>query len=172
MQNTSQVKRALVELRHAEKEHLYIIKPKGRARKFQGSFDQVSMPNSFLFEIENATLIHNHPGGSSFSIQDIRILTKFDSKECFLVTENNIHHLEKQTNDWGINADSIEFKERYKSCYHFAVEYIDKLITKNEIPVYDREAEIIHYIWALFFYDLENIHYVRKNFDDFQNSLH
>ncbi|MFC2187350.1 hypothetical protein ACFCT7_08515 [Fulvivirgaceae bacterium LMO-SS25] len=152
-------------------EHLIIITKSERVRQYIGTPVSVFIPNRSLFELKDAYVIHNHPRGSSFSWEDIKIITQQNAKECFLVTSKYVHHLVRPEEGWNIDVESKEFAELYEACRRIGQETLDKMVTKNEITLGESDVEIIHYIWVSIF-SIRNIRYVRKRIEDFQNTIY
>jgi len=161
----SSVEKAIQKIRTATIEHLYFFKNGKQVRRFEGEYNNVRISDKYLYEIKDSIIVHNHPQGSSFSIEDIVGLIKYDAAECFLVTERYIYQLTRPKAGWDIDVDNEEFIEKYNACKTIAEGELDKLISSNNLTQTEKEIEIIHYIWLLFFTQLNAISYVRKKIE-------
>ena len=73
------IDKVICKIRFEKVEHLYIFKNNKQFRRYIGSSNQVVLPEKYLFEIENNTIIHNHPSGSSFSVEDLKTIIRFNA---------------------------------------------------------------------------------------------
>ena len=163
----SSVKKAIHKIRNATVEHLYFFKNGKQIRRFKGEYNNVRISDKYLYEINNSSIVHNHPQGSSFSIEDVVGLIKYNAAECLLVTETYIYQLTRPKLGWDIDVESAEFMEKYNACKAIADAELNKLVSSNNLTQAEKEIEIIHYIWLLFFTQLNNISYVRKKIEEF-----
>ncbi len=149
-------------LRYETLEHIYIINPvkKKQIRKFIGTKNCVNIDDKYAFEMKNRMVIHNHPNGCSFSIDDIQNIIWFDAFIFHVITEDSIYTVKRPESGWKI---SVDFKKepRYQAATQLTRETLGKMVQKNEISSYYAEMVEFDYIWSIFFH-LENIEYVRK----------
>jgi len=156
-----EIKKYLERLRYADKESLIILRPNGRTRVFEGDSKHVSVPNQSLFELKDATVLHNHTQGASFSIEDIFALIKYDAKECYLITPKYLYTLKRPKNGWKIDINSVSFEDQINSIRELAEDELNKMVAKNDISLHEKEVEIFHYIWV-FVFKANNIQYARE----------
>jgi len=149
------IEQAIQKIRFDKVENIYIFKNGKQIRRFKGDSNKVSIDENHLFELENSSIIHNHPSGSSFSIEDVKAITKFKAKELILVTHNHIYTLKRPPLGWNINFDNENIINNINTYYNLASDEMDKMISKNEISPLERDKEIFHYIWSLFFQQYE-----------------
>ena len=164
------MKRTIESIRYVGIEYLFVFGENGRMWKYIGGKNMVSIPNTDLFKLKNSIVVHNHPRGSSFSVDDISIICDNDVYKCFLISEKYVFVLERPKSGWNIDVASEDFEKTYEICWQIADEAFDKMIARNEISEYEREVEIFHYIWALYF-RIKEINYARKTHKDFKVTI-
>jgi hypothetical protein len=145
------IEKAINNIRFAKIEYIYIFKNGKQIRRFIGTEKQVSIDEKYLFEIENNVIIHNHPSGSSFSVEDLKTIIKYNTKSLILVTNEFLFTVNRPENGWSIDFNYIKTNKILNSCYTTAINMFDKLISKNEITNFEKEKDLFHYIWLLFF---------------------
>lgn len=156
------VEKAIQKIRYDSTENLYIFKNGKQKRRFRGDINSVSLSNQFAFELKNATLVHNHPSGSSFSPQDIQIVVQFDAKEIYLITPNHLFSLKRPTSGWGIDFSDEFLEEQMETFQTLALQFIENEIVKNQMSVYEKDIEFFHYLWVIFFNVYEISYQKRK----------
>lgn len=157
------IDQAIQKIRFDKIENLYIFKNGKQIRRFRGTKKNVTIAQEFLFELRNAVVVHNHPSGSSFSIEDVRTIVEFNSLKLILVTETATYTVERPVKEWNINFDDETTMHNLNVCYNLALDLIDKLIGKNELTLFEKDKEIFHYIWVIFFQFYE-INYQKTTF--------
>jgi len=160
--NVDSPQAAIKKLIHEQIEHIYVFKRAKQIMRFEGDRDKIIIDSRYLIRMRDSIVVHNHPRGASFSIEDIQNFITYNVKECILVTENHIHHLYRPGDDWNINVESDYFLTQLEACRSIAENELEKLISQHEITRHEKEVEIIHYIWLYFFRELNGIKYVRK----------
>ena len=146
--NTIEV--AIKKIRNSPIEHLYIFKNGKQIRRFKGDKNYVAVDNKYLFEIKDASVVHNHPQGASFSFEDIEGIIRYDAAECIVATEKFTYKVVRPKKGWNINVSSEEYEQQLLACKQIAEVEINKLISNNTINPHEKEVEIFHYIWVLF----------------------
>jgi len=91
---------AIRKIRHSPVENLYVFKNGKQIRRFVGETDRITVESIFLSEMHDATLVHNHPQGSSFSREDIEAVCLYNAKELILVTHDYIHRVSRPGAIW------------------------------------------------------------------------
>lgn len=152
---------AIQRIRYEVLEHLYIFKGNRQIRRFIGETNRITIEEIHLKEMKDAIVVHNHPQGSSFSIEDIEAISYYDAKELIVVTQDFTHHIVRPRNGWEIDFSTEPTKQQYEASKALAEDSAMKSIAKNEMSLHEKEVEIIHYIWASFFL-LNDVKYVRK----------
>lgn len=145
------IEKAIQKIRFDDVENLYFFKNGKQKRRFRGTFNRVSIENKYLFEIKDASLVHNHPSGSSYSIEDIQSIVIYDAHELYLVTNDYLFHVIKPSDGWSIDFNDTLTSERLEVASFLAKDLIDKLISKNELALFEKDKEFLHYIWKIFF---------------------
>lgn len=159
--NATTIELAIQKIRFDSIENLYLFKNGKQIRRFRGDTNRVTLSNKYLFELNDSTLVHNHPSGSSFSIQDIQIVIECNAKEIYLCTHNYLYHLIRPENGWNINFSSDLIENQINSLQVLALQLIENEIVKNQMSIFEKDSEIFHYIWTLFF-NYHEISYQRK----------
>ena len=150
------IDQAIQKIRFDTIENLYIFKNGKQIRRFKGTSSDVSPESFYLLEMKDSVVVHNHPQGTSLSLQDLEAVVKFNAKELIIVTQAYLFIVTRPFGGWNIIFDS-SFEERYLISSNLAESLLDKEIAKNEITLFDKEIEKIHYIWAYLFpfYDVK-----------------
>ena len=55
--------------------------------------------------MKNRMVIHNHPNGCSFSIDDIQNIIRFDAFIFHVITEDSIYTVKRPESGWKISVD-------------------------------------------------------------------
>lgn len=152
---------AIRKIRFAKTEYIYVFRGK-RPRKFRGDQSKVMINPKHQVDFKNGRVVHNHPGGTSFSVEDIVGLIKYNVKECILVTANYTFQLQRSGKTWGIDVESEYFLEQLNACKKIADRELEKLVSLGVINSHEKEVEIFHYIWLFFFTQLNDVRYVRR----------
>jgi hypothetical protein len=150
------IDQAIQKIRFDDIENLYIFKNDKQIRRFRGTGTDVSPESFYLLEMKDSIVVHNHPQGTSLSLEDLEAIVKFDAKELIIVTKAYLFIVTRPFRGWNIVFDG-SFQERYSISSSMAESLLDKEIAKNEITLFDKEIEKIHYIWAYLFqfYDVK-----------------
>lgn len=96
-------------------------------------------------------MVHNHPSDSSYSIEDFQSIVIYDANELYLVTNDYLFHVIKPSDGWSIDFNDTLTSERLEVASFLAKDLIDKLISKNELALFEKDKEFLHYIWKIFF---------------------
>lgn len=162
----SSIQKAIDKIHFAKIEHLYFFKGGKQIRRFSGEANRVTPDPLYLFEMNDAIVVHNHPRGGSFSVGDVVGLIKYNAEECILVSQGFIYYLKRPNAGWGINCDSNDFDSVLNACKELADDALNKMITRNEMTIHEKEVEIFHYIW-IFFFGMTNAKYERRKIKTF-----
>jgi hypothetical protein len=154
------IDQAIQKVRFDKIENLYIFKNGKQIRRFRGTNSDVSPESFYLLEMKDAVIVHNHPQGASLSLSDLEAIIKFDAKELIIVTQAYLFIVSRPLRGWNIIFDN-SFEERHSVCSMLVDGLLDKEIAKNEITLFDKEIEKIHYIWAYLF-PLYDVKYNKK----------
>lgn len=160
--NVRTPQQAIEKLRDAEIEYVYAFKSGKQVLKVKGDEKKVSVENKHLFRMKDAIVVHNHPQGTSFSIDDIITIIRSDVKEGILVTRQFIYHVYRPSDRWDIDVDSEEFLKQLEVYSGIVDNELEKAVERKEIRREEKEIERIHYIWMFFFRELNGVRYVRK----------
>ncbi|MFM9840979.1 MAG: hypothetical protein ACKVOQ_22115 [Cyclobacteriaceae bacterium] len=152
---------AVLKIRYSSFENLYVFKQGRQVRRFEGEENRITIEELYLREMKDAIVVHNHPHGSSFSIEDVQAICSYDAKELILVTMDFIYQINRPVNGWGIDFSEDKTKRQYEESQALAEDTAMKAIARNEISLHEKDVEIIHYIWISFFI-LNDVKYVRK----------
>ncbi len=145
------IEQAIQKTRYDSMENLYVFKNGKQKRRFKGDINSVSLSNQYAFELKDSTLVHNHPSGSSFSIQDIQIVIQFNVKEIYLVTSKYLYYVRRPLSGWKINFNDKAIEDQLNAFQGLALQLIENEIVKNQISVYEKDIEFFHYLWIIFF---------------------
>ncbi|MDJ1485733.1 hypothetical protein QNI16_34955 [Cytophagaceae bacterium YF14B1] len=153
------VEKVISKIRYDTHENVYILKNGEQVWRFRGETDRVTIDNIYLVNMIDASIIHNHPGGFSFSKEDVEAIIRYNAKELILVTQEYIYSITRPKNGWNINFDDPQIDVLYNTCQFLARTALDK--KAHELLFNEREIKLIHYIWDIFFREL-GISYVQK----------
>ncbi|WP_200976488.1 hypothetical protein [Echinicola sp. 20G] len=155
------IQQAISKVRFKKTEHLYIFRKSKQIRRYKGEYNQIHIPDEYLFELKDSKVIHNHPNGSTFSFEDVKATVNFDIAELIVVTTQSIYTLIRPKNGWNINFEDGSTSDTLDTCEKQAREMVEKLTAQFQIRNEEKDPIILHYIWVLFF-NICNIEYVKK----------
>ena len=137
-----------------EIEILYVFDERGtQVLKIQGDYETVSVPISHTHLLKNACVTHNHPQGSSFSIQDIQRAVDYDVKEMRVVTSACIFVVTRKEKGWDIDFRDENTLNWLEECKTLARDKLDKEISQNIISLYDAHNFFDSFVWSIFFFN-------------------
>lgn len=152
---------AIRKIRYSSFENLYVFKNGKQIRRFIGETNRITIVNTYLLEMKDAIIVHNHPQGASFSKEDVQAICLYDAQELILVTQDFVHNVVRPKQGWDIDFFNETTQQRWEESVALAEDSVMKAIGRNEISLYEKDVEIIHYIWTSFFL-LSDVKYARK----------
>lgn len=161
--NAKTPKDAVAKIRFDIRENLYFFKNGTQLLRYRGEVSHISIKDTDLIRVEDCIIVHNHPQGTSFSQSDIQGAIKYNVKEFILATHEYVYYLKRPTDGWSIDFNDAIIKDRFEESRILAENLIAKMIARNEMPLYDADIEIIHYIWECFFH-FNDVSYTRKRY--------
>jgi TANFOR domain-containing protein len=134
------IRRVEDELRQVvSREHIYKIDSKGNVTgPVIGEIDKVDDFTSLAPFSKGDILTHNHPAGSTFSIQDVANL-QLEISELRAVTKNKVYILRKTGNfnyyTWRFKYDDLleQFKTKYAEKFKAGLTFEEKVIIQEEL---------------------------------------
>ena len=155
--------KATAKIRSDAKENIYVFKDGKQVLRFRGEVNYVSIPAKLVYmnRMKDSIIVHNHPGGSSFSEDDVAAIIAVDALKIILVTEKYIYSVTRPKSGWAFTLDNPVVKNHLEECRAMAENELDKMVANNEMKLYEFETEIFHYIWSVFF-RMNGIRYERK----------
>lgn len=154
---------AIKKIRFDSKENIYMFKNDKQILRYRGEVNQIIILNSDLSNIHDSILVHNHPQGTPFSTSDIENVFQYNIREFILATHEYIYTIKRPQNGWNMIWNSDIVQERLEESKTLAEHLIFKMISQNEIPYYNADIEIIHYLWSSFF-RMSNVQYTRTKY--------
>lgn len=149
-------------LRKKQIEHVIIVNEGVIVENIFGDEVKVSLDNSKLYLLENATLYHNHIKSSTFSFSDVSNMLLFKAEMMFLVTKNFLYSIKSPKNyDWSLEIRKLE--SMIKELDRLANEEIERLVIKENMDLDEANLEKSHYIW-LYLSNIYEFDYKRKAF--------
>ena len=112
--------------------------------RFHGEPDQVSIPASWLATMKGNTFTHNHPGGMSFSVDDIDLAARYKLAEVRAVTANFRHAATGLDGVWH-GAVGAAYDESVGALR----ERVTAMVRNDEISAANFTAELKHLAWVL-----------------------
>lgn len=109
-----------------------------------GQPDKVSYFEDELLQMRGATFTHNHPGGLSFSVADVRIASFAGLSELRAVAPH-YRHMMAPKGRWPAEAD---IKQAYAHELAAAQRDVDTMVKSGEMSVKYATAEIHHLAWV------------------------
>ena len=161
--NCKTPEKAASKIRNDFIENLYVFRNEIQIQRFKGSENNVNPDHRFFYPRNEDIWVHNHPGGNSFSPDDIQMAVFYNIKKFYLSTPNYLYILERKGSDWGFNPADEDVNKYIVICQERAALMLDKLVSKNEISLLEKEVVFLHYIWVYFFQRYEAI-YIQKEF--------
>lgn len=94
-------------------EKMVVLNPKTQVVDFTtvGSRNKVGIPMKYWGQAEDSIFIHNHPAGSSFSLQDLLAGAKLNVSELRVVTKDYTYIIARPAGGWG---SAKEIKTAYE----------------------------------------------------------
>ena len=151
-------------------EFLYFFKNKRQIARFEGQTDNVSLSRNDMLLANNALVLHNHPLGTSFSIEDVANAVSYNVAEMQIVTTNVLYGLVRPHGKWPfsfellpdhtIGSDSLT-KAQFEEAQALADEMGRKSEVRGEISSSEKILLENHYLWTVFFH-LKGITYAER----------
>lgn len=144
-------------------EYMYVFDAKGnQLLKLEGDYQTVSIPNIYTQHLKNATVTHNHPQGSSFSMQDVQMAVKYDLAELRVVTNVCVYSLQRKLSGWDLNFEDENTLSWLEECKTLAYDRLGKEIRQNITTLYEANKFFDSFVWSIFFF---NFGYLYKKID-------
>lgn len=161
--NANTPHKAILKIRNDSVENFYVFRKNKQIQRYRGTKNSVNPDPTYFITNPHDTWVHNHPGGSSFSIDDIQMAVFHNVKIFILSTPNYIYFLERIGDIWPFNPEEPSVNDYLLTCQERTKEFLDKLIQKNEIKFFEKDEVFFHYIWQSFFQKYE-ANYIQKEF--------
>ncbi|WP_202412764.1 hypothetical protein [Duganella lactea] len=146
-------------IRHDKLETAALIDTDGRVlAQAQGRPDQVSVPIEALASARGALFTHNHPGGTSFSVEDILNAADFGFSEIRVVTALQRFSM-MPGKAW---PDPVEIEKAYNAVLGHAKLDAHNRVTAGELQAKFKGAETMHIVWERLAKQL-GMKYTREN---------
>ena len=155
------IPQAIQKIRFEKFEHLYVFKNGRQFRRYIGEESYVNMQLEFLFELQDACVVHNHPSGTTFSFDDVISAVNYNLRELFVVTHQYIYSIKRPEKGWNINFTDESVQQDLDSCEKNAREIIEKNVAQFQIKHEEKDILFLHFIWV-FFFNMFNIEYAKK----------
>lgn len=90
----------------------------------------------------DVTLTHNHPGGHSFSIEDVELAAEYKMQELRVVTADYRHFA------WGFaGVDPARVSPEYKTLEPYAQHQVLGRVIAGLVDPADSDREVVHATW-------------------------
>ena len=125
-------------------EKMLVVNPKSQVVEFMnaGTTNKVSIPSKYWKNAENSIMIHNHPGGGSFSMEDMLAGAKLNVSELRVVTKDYTYILKRPAEGWGTPS---QIAKQYQNGFDvIRASYKDDAALKAIIDG-DKITELSHY---------------------------
>ena len=130
-------------------EYAYIFNQEGKQiRRYIGQKNYISIPESFVPELKDCILIHNHINGETFSYDDIISAIEADIFRILAVSKNYIYTLERSKEGWNIEKSDLEIIDKL---FLFAKQETTKSYLRGEIFYEEINTEAMHIALNIFF---------------------
>ena len=151
-------------IRKKDKKWVYIFDKSGKqTARYEGEEGYVNPPEAqLLSKLNNATVVHNYPLDESFSLQDIKAITRYNAKKLIVVSPKYTYIVERNDNYWGFDLDSQEDKALFEECKTQAEQMLWRMQSQGIINTTQKNEDFNHYVWQ-FFFEYKNICYERKD---------
>lgn len=124
-----------------------------------GTEDEVSIPEEAYEMLRNSVVTHNHPGGHSFSEDDLVTAVELDLYELRIVSRRFTYRLRRPAQGWGSNAIS-----KAQLAYDQVRAEINQLVASGKIT-FELAREHHHHELAKRFANVTGAHYRRQQED-------
>lgn len=155
------IREALQKIRFENVEYLYVFKNGKQIRKYMGEKSYVNIPLESLFELNDTSVVHNHPSGTPFSLDDIQSAVNYNLKELYVATKHFIYSIKRPAKGWEINFKDVSIQQDFDSCEKNAREMVEKYSAQFQIKNDEKEILFLHFVWV-FFFNMFNIEYAKK----------
>jgi len=149
--NANTVEKAIQKVKDDFLENLYVFRNGKQFLRFRGTENSVIPDEKYFIGVEDSIWVHNHPSGSSFSVEDIEMAIYSNISEFYIATENFKYVVKRPKGGWNLDFEKDEVNWLLNKCHSIAKQELDKLVVRNEISILERDKEIFHYIWSYFF---------------------
>jgi hypothetical protein len=112
--------------------------------KARGGDDYVKSPPPEL--VKGNDLIHNHPKGSPFSLDDYNVISKSDGRSVRVVGDKYIYNLERPSDKWVDNNQISDIYKKYKNDPRLQQYYLDQ-IHDGKLTIHEANIEFQNTIW-------------------------
>ena len=150
-------------IRKKDKEWVYIFDKSGKqTARYEGEEGYVNPPEAqLLSKLNNATVVHNHPLDESFSLQDIKAITRYNAKKLIVVSPKYTYIVERNGNYWGFDLDSQTDIAFFEEITTMSEQYLHEKMQEREISYTDKINSLNHDVWKWFFKE-KGVFYERK----------
>ncbi|MCU0825275.1 MAG: hypothetical protein MUF77_11605 [Leptospira sp.] len=107
---------------------------------------------SSLMLMKDWVVLHNHPGGTSFSINDIKAIVRHDAAELTVVSPDDIYVVTRPVKGWNIDFEKDKYTaDILEEAISTAQDWLRKSEARGEMHTTTRILEENHQIWSIFF---------------------
>jgi len=114
----------------------------------EGQPSSVQFTQDELKKIADQTLTHNHPGGKSFSSDDVRIAATYKLREMRAVTNEYLHSLRPPEDGWSYEFWSSTIKPSYVMHDQDVFQEFSRAINQGTMTVTQAEQAHFHEVWT------------------------
>lgn len=156
------VSAAQQQIQHDLQENLLFYKNNRQLLRFRGETNYVNPPEECLLRMKDCVVIHNHPGGASFSKEDITAVIRYNARQLIVVSPNGTTYVVmRPIGGWNIDFKDENVQGIYEESETIAEDVLNKMVANNDIKLYEKDNKRMHYIWSAFF-QLNQIRYVKR----------
>ncbi|MCU0352355.1 MAG: hypothetical protein MUD08_01240 [Cytophagales bacterium] len=142
---------AVAFIRNSPVEQVYFFKDGSQVARFKGEKTYVNPSEASLVRMKDAIVLHNHPGGTSFSVEDVKAAVTHDAAQLIVVTSDATYNLIRPRDGWNIDFDIKNTQDIFEEALSLAQDKLRKQEARGEIFSSEKDLLLNHYLWEAFF---------------------
>ena len=152
---------AVAFIRNSPVEQVCFFKDGSQVARFKGEKTYVNPSEASLVRMKDAIVLHNHPGGTSFSVEDVKAAVTHDAAQLIVVTTDTTYTVIRPENGWGVDFETDATRDILEESTSLAKDELRKMEARGDINTTQKNEMENDYIWSAFFNHF-NIAYTKR----------